>query len=179
MSAPKDHGVPDEDDPRIFLRNTTGRLSMSGVERVVLGTVASSTICFTAGMFQEWPIAATRFRAENAHRMPRSEKGWYFYHRHKTNYAAFYAMKTGFRSAATYGPATGIVLYTEHIVDVMRGGQSKDFLSTVIAAVTVTGCYSLISTCLVNSQPLANRHRRETSDFDRIAHTEDWISVWA
>jgi hypothetical protein len=145
MAAAKDDGVPDVDDPRIFLRETSGRLSMSAAERVVLGTVASSAICFTAGMFQEWPSAALRFRAENAHRMPRSEKGWYFYHRHKTNYAAFHAMKTGFRSAATYGPATGIILYTEHIADVVRGGQSKDFLSTVGAALTVTGCYSILS----------------------------------
>jgi hypothetical protein len=143
----KHDGAPDVDDPRVFLRETSGRLSMSGIERVVLGTVASSAICFAAGMLTQWPISATRFRAENAHRMPRSEKGWYFYHRHKTNYAALNSMKAGFRSAAKYGPATGVLLYTEHIVDAMRGGQSKDFISTVIAAVTVAGCYSLLSMC--------------------------------
>ncbi|KAI8610499.1 hypothetical protein BC830DRAFT_1053676, partial [Chytriomyces sp. MP71] len=38
---------------------------------------------FCTGGFLRARMRSHQFLAENAHRLPRTEKGWYVYHRHK------------------------------------------------------------------------------------------------
>ena len=88
--------------------------------------------------------AALRFRAENAHRLPTTSKGWYFYHKSK-NYKVMYGgIKEGFRMGAKIGFWVGSFFALETIIDNGREGR-KDFVSTTGAGLATAGAFSLWS----------------------------------
>ncbi|KAL8701720.1 MAG: hypothetical protein Q9201_004752 [Fulgogasparrea decipioides] len=86
-------------------------------------------------------MTALRFRAENSHRFPTTSTGWYLYHKSK-NYNVMYAsMKEGAKLGLRLpGWALGFI-FIEDAIDNRRG--TKDFLSTVIAGLTLSGLFSL------------------------------------
>src|SRR4051812_27895784 len=61
----------------------TPRLHMPFTSRLLLANFFASSAGFFLGAGIGSRKAALRFRAENAHRFPKSQKGWYFYHRSK------------------------------------------------------------------------------------------------
>ncbi|KAF2669150.1 hypothetical protein BT63DRAFT_251343 [Microthyrium microscopicum] len=95
------------------------------------------------GLANEYRRASLRFRAENAHRLPRSEKNWFFYHRAKSNYALAAAMPTGAKWGLRTSGMTLLFLLIEQGLDAARGGTSKDFLSSTAAGFAFGGVYSL------------------------------------
>lgn len=120
------------------------RLSLPPGMRIPLMTGLGFMAGTILGMSHGGQMAALRFRAENAHRVPTSQKGWYFYHKSKN----YYTMLGGVKEGAKMGPRVAFwvcaFVTLEEAVDTSRGGdRHKDFLSTVLAALTTSGAFSL------------------------------------
>ena len=85
-------------------------------------------------------MAGMRFRAEHAHVFPTTTTGWYFYHKSKNYNAMLGAVKEGFRMGGKVAFWAGSFLAIEEAVDGWRG--ARDFVSTVIAGLSVAGGFS-------------------------------------
>jgi hypothetical protein len=134
--------------PALLTRNNEERLSFEPTGRILLGVVNAGVLGLLLGFNRSFGAAALRFRAENAHRLPKSQKGWYYYHRSK-NYTA---LKTAVLQAPALGGRlgfwTGLFLVSEQSWDDFRekrGTESKDVFSTLAAGFMVSGVYSIWS----------------------------------
>lgn len=98
-------------------------------------------------------VAADRYRAENAHRLPSNQNGWYLYHKSKNYHALLGGMKEGAKFGSILMGWAFMFMVTEEVVDQSRArifakrdderaiGQ-RDAASTVISAMSVAGLYS-------------------------------------
>lgn len=102
-----------------------------------------------------------RFRAENAHRLPKTQTGWYLYHKSKNYVAMLGGIKEGMRMAGRQAFWVAVFVGSEESVDRARGaasriwsgvrenddgeieGASKDFVSTLFAGLGTAGLFSL------------------------------------
>lgn len=102
-----------------------------------------------------------RFRAENAHRLPATQSGWYLYHKSKNYVAMLGGIKEGMRMAARQAFWVGVFVASEEGVDRTRNmvsviwsglreneegeveGASKDFVSTLFAGLGTAGAFSI------------------------------------
>ncbi|GAA5959065.1 hypothetical protein JCM21900_000010 [Sporobolomyces salmonicolor] len=62
---------------------------------------------FTSGMVTSSKLASKQFLAENAHRLPTTVQGWYFYKKTKNYRVLFAGLKGGFRTGSRLGLWTG------------------------------------------------------------------------
>ncbi|KAI9814701.1 MAG: hypothetical protein M1832_005700 [Thelocarpon impressellum] len=85
--------------------------------------------------------AGLRFRAENAHRLPRTATGWFLYHKSKNYHIMFGGIREGLRMGGKLGLLVGGFSTVEEAVDRLRG--MRDFLSTVVAGLSIAGGFSL------------------------------------
>ena len=80
------------------------RLGMPFDRRLLLTTSLSFLSGFTLGSLNAGHMASLRFRAENAHRLPISQPGWYLYHKsknyYKTKEGAIEGLRKGCKVAA-------------------------------------------------------------------------------
>jgi len=125
-------------------RDPSERLSLDPNTRTIFGFTSAFFVGSFLGLSHGASTAGLRFRAENAHRLPTSQKGWYFYHKSKN----YHALLGGVREGAKMGLKTGIwvagFVTMEEAVDQWRGaGKHRDFLSTVTAGLTTAGVFSL------------------------------------
>lgn len=104
-----------------------------------------------------------RFRAENAHRLPVTQTGWYLYHKSKNYNAMLGGIKEGVRMTGRQAFWVGVFVSSEEGVDRARGavsriwsgmkenedgeveGTSKDFVSTVFAGLGTAGIFSAVN----------------------------------
>ena len=84
--------------------------------------------------------AGLRFRAENSHRFPTTATGWYLYHKSKNYHMMLGGIKEGVKMGAKVASWGGGFFLVEEAVDRMRG--KKDFLSTVLAGLSIAGGFS-------------------------------------
>jgi len=126
-------------------------------------------------------MAGLVFRAENAHRLPTSQVGWYLYHKSKNYHVALGGIKEGLRMGLRLAVWTGLFLYMEEAVDRLRGAVlrqwvgfkdrrglerelgleklenlrgvwvQRDFLSTTVAALGTAGAFSVWNRMPVNT----------------------------
>ncbi|EWC43591.1 hypothetical protein DRE_01478 [Drechslerella stenobrocha 248] len=75
--------------------------------------------------------ASLRFRAENAHRLPRSQKDWFFYHRSRSYAAMHAAVVRGVKRGVGMCGYVSLFLGVENAVDVARG--RVDFAGSLLA----------------------------------------------
>jgi hypothetical protein len=73
------------------------------VYTVPLGAVLLGTVI---GVNRGARLASLRFLAENAHRMPRTQKGWYYYHKTKNYRIVLGALRGAARDGGYLGVAT-------------------------------------------------------------------------
>ncbi|KEQ66086.1 uncharacterized protein M437DRAFT_40953 [Aureobasidium melanogenum CBS 110374] len=116
------------------------RLSIPFNWRLPLTTVLASFAGFGLGLTHGGQLSGLRFRAENAHRLPTSQVGWYLYHKSKNYHIMLGGIKEGFRMGARLSFWTAIFFVFEEAVDRFRG--ARDFMSTVIAAMGTAGGFS-------------------------------------
>jgi hypothetical protein len=112
------------------------------ITSIAMFTLVTGTLL---GFMKEQRLASLRHRAENAHRMPRSEKGWFFYKRSEVQYGVAMGMMRGPKLGLRLSSAFAAFSVTEATVDYARGDK-RDFISTVVAALSCTGLFCLIST---------------------------------
>lgn len=93
--------------------------------RLPLTTLLSFTAGFSLGATHGGQTAALRFRAENAHRLPSSQVGWYLYHKSKNYNAMLGGIKEGLRMGVRVGGWTAVFFAVEEAVDRLRGAFVK------------------------------------------------------
>jgi hypothetical protein len=137
---------PNEPEQKEFVhpipRPINERLSLDPPVRIAGGMFLALMTGLSAGFMRGYQAGGLRFRAENAHRQPKSEKGWFFYHRSKTHFSTLAGMKVAVRTGAVLALLTGMILGLEDQFDRLRGGESRDVLSTVMAGTVSGGLYS-------------------------------------
>lgn len=129
------------------------RLGMQFVLRGPL-VMATSFVCgFALGSSQGGTKSAYRYRAENAHRLPQTQTGWYLYQKSKNYHAMLGGVTEGCRFGAICTGWATLFMVTEEMVDLSRSrllarrgddvasGQ-RDAASTVIAGTSLAGIYS-------------------------------------
>lgn len=132
------------------------RLSLPFPYRLPLCVAASSLSGMALGMAHGSNEAGFRFRAENAHRLPKSQTGWYLYHKSKNHHMALGGVKEGFRMAARVSAWAALFLGMEEGVDCARRGMHRirkgrdvneavagDFVSSMLAGLSTGGAFSL------------------------------------
>ncbi|KAI7876341.1 hypothetical protein K492DRAFT_167245 [Lichtheimia hyalospora FSU 10163] len=111
-----------------------GRASLSVPSRLALMTGVSSFWGFCLGSYLGGRQSGLQYLAENAHRLPTTVQGWYFYHKTK-NYRM---MLGGIKRGMLYGGRTGALclMYgsVESTLDRIRG--EDDILNSVAAGIT-------------------------------------------
>lgn len=152
-------------------RRTNERLSLPFSYRAPLAVSVALASGFGLGAIQGGKLSGLQFRAENAHRLPTSQVGWFFYHKSKNYNAMLGGLKEGMRMSARLGVWVAAFVYTEEAIDRIRGATARryiafrdrrmglehlgvertsdpmvivqrDFLSTAVAALAVSGAYS-------------------------------------
>jgi hypothetical protein len=144
------------------------RLGMPFDRRLLLATFTSFSCGSMLGYLNTSRLASLRFRAENAHRLPISQPGWYLYHKSKNYYKLKYGITAGLRSGAYLAGWTSLFFLVEESMDVFRGTwragrtfmemegvseldiekvdtgveKSRDFLSSVVAGMVTGGLWS-------------------------------------
>ena len=126
---------------RMRIERRNERLSLRPEFRITLSAFAALCTGTISGGIRGAKMSGLRFRAENAHRLPKSQKGWYYYHKSKNYQASLAAIKEGPKLGAQLAFWVGGFLVLEEALDHLKGG--KDFISTVLAALTSSGAYSL------------------------------------
>jgi hypothetical protein len=126
------------------IRNKEERLSLNFSPRLELAFFGSAFAGAMMGLSEGGLRAGLRFRAENAHRLPASEKGWYFYHKSKNYHTLVGGAKEGAKMGLKMGIWVSAFVIMEDSVDQWRGaGKRKDFLSTIAAGLGTSGLFSL------------------------------------
>ncbi|KAF2822653.1 hypothetical protein CC86DRAFT_357687 [Ophiobolus disseminans] len=97
------------------------RLNMPFDRRLLLTSTLSTLCGFTLGSTSAGRLASLRFRAENAHRLPISNPGWYLYHKSKNYYKWRHGIASGFRNAGKVTAWTTLFFLIEESLDVFRG----------------------------------------------------------
>lgn len=129
------------------------RLSIPFAFRAPVLMTASFLCGLSLGAAHGGPKAAYRYRAENAHRLPTTQTGWFLYQKSKNYHATLGALKEGFKFGGVCTGWATLFMVTEEIIDQSRGrlfakgddevkpGQ-RDAANTVIAAMSMAGLYS-------------------------------------
>lgn len=151
------------------------RLFLSTKQRVRFATIFAAMIGGALGFSHGASNTGLRFQAENAHRLPTSEKGWYFYHKTK-NYAVLQGgIKEGGRMALKLGFWSGLFFMAEAAID--RRRRSRDAASSVCAGMAVAGAFSLWSECWVpiHDQTRANNSFRSLAFHNSCTNDQTWL----
>ncbi|KAF9690581.1 hypothetical protein EKO04_011488 [Ascochyta lentis] len=144
------------------------RLGMPFDRRLLLTTFTSFVCGFTLGSASAGSMAALRFRAENAHRLPISQPGWYLYHKSKNYYKMKHGITEGLRKGFMVAAWSSVFFVVEESLDVFRGtwragrtieemegvdelslkridrgvASSRDFISSAMAGMVTGGVWS-------------------------------------
>lgn len=116
------------------------RFHLKPIDRIVAVATASGAIGVALGFYEGIKLSSLRYLTENAHRLPRTVGGWYFYHK-KKNYVM---MTSGFLSAAKtgvrYSLAVSSFFLLEAGLDYVR--RTTDFLNTTVAGTAASFAYA-------------------------------------
>ena len=120
------------------------RLSIPFYIRLPAATAGAFATGLALGLSHGSKTAGLRFRAENSHRFPTTSAGWYLYHKSKNYHIMLGGIKEGMKMGSKIAFWAGSFFLVEEAVDQMRG--TKDFLSTVVAGLSISGGFSAWST---------------------------------
>ena len=130
------------------------RLSIPWPVRIPIASLSALGAGFILGAAQGTQKAGLRYRAENAHRMPITQTGWFLYQKSKNYHSMLGGIKEGTKFGLTLTGWATFFVVCEEVVDQGRmrifanrdtgelaPGQ-RDFCSTVVASMTTAGLYS-------------------------------------
>ena len=130
------------------------RLGMPVVIRGPLMATAALITGFGLGVTNGGRRRADRFRAENSHRFPTTQAGWYLYHRSKSYNTVVGGVTEGVKFGGQLAIFASVFMAVEEVMDRSRGrlfakgdeefakGQ-RDAANTVTAGMTTVGSYIL------------------------------------
>lgn len=133
------------------------RIGLEPVKRITLITASASFWGFILGGVIGSRQSGMQYLAENAHRLPKTTEGWYFYHK-KKNYRMIYgALSKGAIYSAKTGTMVALFEVLEASADFYRGGA--DLFNSVAAGLASGGVFSIASTfCFVSTELISNPH---------------------
>lgn len=123
--------------------NAGHRLNLAPGLRIAAAGMVGGSVGLAGGLYRGWARASLRYLAENAHRMPTTKGGWYFYHKRKNYVVLQGGLATGLVRGAKYGAVSAGFFALEAYIDQIRG--TIDFFSTMASAGTVGVAYGLMS----------------------------------
>lgn len=149
-------------------RGSGHRLGLPFDQRLLLSTLASFSCGSVLGYTTTARLAALQFRAENAHRLPTSQPGWYLYHKSKKYHKWKTGVPAALRSGAYLASWSAVFFVLEESLDVFRGTwragrtlaemegvdeldmrrvdqgveRSRDFWSSAVAGMVTGGLWS-------------------------------------
>ena len=126
------------------------RLSIPSALRIPSATVLGFIGGFGLGISHGGKMAGMRYRAENSHRFPTTQVGWYLYHKSKNYHIALGGIKEGMKMGAKVSLWAGSFFVVEEVIDRLRG--TKDFVSTSVAGLGIAGVFSAWSKSLVHER---------------------------
>ncbi|KAI9848188.1 MAG: hypothetical protein M1837_000862 [Sclerophora amabilis] len=116
------------------------RLSLPFPLRLTLCTSIATLTGLSLGVSHGAQTAALRFRAEHAHKLPKTATGWYLYHKSKNYNVMFGGVREALKMGAKVSVYVAGFFTIEEAVDRARG--TKDFGSTVVGGLGVAGAFS-------------------------------------
>jgi hypothetical protein len=134
-------------------------LSRAGLSPKARLLVFSSVGCFWGfgiGAFIGGRQSGLQYLAENAHRLPTTVQGWYFYHKTKNYRVMLGGVKKGMRFAVKTGSLCFLYGVVEAGLDDIRG--EADIINSVTAGVTTGAIFSTISKSPLIPPPSADSH---------------------
>ncbi|RKP05224.1 hypothetical protein THASP1DRAFT_20052 [Thamnocephalis sphaerospora] len=134
------------DSDTLAASSLPGPLSRVGIEpgaRVGLVTGMGAFWGFAFGAFLGGRQSGLQYLAENAHKLPRTKEGWYFYHKTKNYRVLLGATRQGMRYAGRTGAICLLYSGAEAWMDRMRGHTSP--LHSIASGVTTASVYALLA----------------------------------
>lgn len=124
------------------------RLSLPFPIRLTYAVLGGFATGLFLGLSHGSKTSGLRFRAENAHRLPTTQKGWFLYHKSKNYHMMLGGLKDGFKLGPKLSLWVGSLFALEQIVDQSRSQHGRyqgreDFVSTTVATLTLSGIWSL------------------------------------
>ena len=129
------------------------RMAIPPSKRITYSILGAAFTGMFLGLSHGSTMAGMVFRAENAHRFPTTQKGWYLYHKSKNYHAMLGGLKDGLKMTRRLSFYAASFFGAEALFDVARGHQ--DFASTALAGSLVAGGFSALSTWSIDSGPSA------------------------
>ena len=126
--------------PHLAIRTSESRLSIPFGVRFPAATTVAFLAGLSLGVSHGGKTAGLRFRAENSHRFPTTSTGWYLYHKSKNYHMMLGGIQEGFKMGSKVAFWGGGFFVVEEAIDRLRG--TKDFLSTLIAGLSISGGFS-------------------------------------
>lgn len=120
--------------------NINERFHLNTETRLKVVATMAATVGAGAGFLEGVKMSSLRFLTENAHRLPRTVGGWYFYHKKKNYIMIIGGCKKAALQAGKYSGAVGGFFGMEAALDWVRG--RRDFLNTTALAVTMAWGYA-------------------------------------
>ncbi|KAI9491378.1 hypothetical protein BDB00DRAFT_767208 [Zychaea mexicana] len=142
-TVPPTFAADGNDDAKTTEHAVTGRASLNVNQRLVLMTGVGSFWGFSIGSFIGGRHAGLQYLAENAHRLPTTVQGWYFYHKTKNYRMALGGIKRGARYAVRTGGLCLMYGALEAGLDHMRG--EPDVANSVAAGAVSGAIFSTFS----------------------------------
>ncbi|CEP11820.1 hypothetical protein [Parasitella parasitica] len=119
------------------------RAGLATKPRLVLMTSIGSIWGFSIGAFLGGKQSGLQYLAENAHKLPTTVQGWYFYHKTKNYRMMLGGVKRGVRFAGKTGGLCLLYGSLEAALDDMRG--EADVMNSVAAGVTTGTVFSALT----------------------------------
>lgn len=133
--------LEDEGVQQLIELNKGQRLNLAPLARVTLAGTIGGGYGLATGFYNGFTRSALQYLAENAHRMPSTKGGWYFYHKRKNYVVLKEGMVQGFKQMVRFGAISSAYFGIEAYIDRLRG--TIDFGSSMLAAATVGLGYGL------------------------------------
>lgn len=111
----------------LLLRTSHDRLSIYLPHRLWLSLFIGASSGFLIGSIKGSQDNGLRFRAENAHRLPTSQTGWYLYHKSKNYNMALGGIVEGLKQARMFAFWTGLFFVLEEGVDRGRALAAREW----------------------------------------------------
>ena len=129
------------------------RIVQSGIsEDLILVPTSAFVVGFVSGLVTNSRLSGRQFLAENAHRLPTTVQGWYFYQKSKNYRVMFGGVKGGLKTGAKLGSWTLAFVGLQEIME--RGRMSvpsesyKEFpsrwASGALSGTTLAGAAAII-----------------------------------
>lgn len=119
------------------------RAGLTTKPRLMLMTSIGSFWGFSIGAFLGGRQSGLQYLAENAHKLPTTVQGWYFYHKTKNYRMMLGGVKRGIRFAGKTGGLCLLYGSLEAAIDDVRG--EADVLNSVTAGIATGTIFSTLS----------------------------------